>query len=121
MLHRRGLGAGAGVGGASGKEVRPKLYRAERGVSITRWNLLPSDAGTAKAGAALLDTSKLRQQLVREIQVAYFFCRILSASFSAVTSASATFTFTFGSTPVPSQSVFEKGLIALVSVIPIPK
>jgi hypothetical protein len=51
----------------------------------------------------------------------YFFCRLPSASFSAVSSASAAFTFTSGSTPVPSQSVFEKGLIVLTSGIPIPK
>jgi hypothetical protein len=37
----------------------------------------------------------------------YFLCSLLSASFSAVSSASAAFTFTSGSTPVPSQSVFE--------------
>jgi hypothetical protein len=51
----------------------------------------------------------------------YFLCSLLSTSFSAVSSASAAFTFTSGSTPVPSQSVFENGLIALASGIPIPK
>jgi len=51
----------------------------------------------------------------------YFFCSLLSASFSAVTSASAAFTFTSGSTPISAQSFFEKGLIAFVSGMPIPK
>lgn|SRR6266851_7956205 len=56
----------------------------------------------------------LGRQLVREIQVAYFFCSLLSASFSAVFSASAAFTFTSGLTPVPSQLVFEMGLTTLM-------
>ena len=46
---------------------------------------------------------------------AYFPCNLLSASFSAVASASAAFTFTSGSTPVPSQLVFEMGLTTLMS------
>jgi hypothetical protein len=54
-------------------------------------------------------------------QTFYFPCSLLSASFTAVSSASAAFTFTSGSTPVSAQSVFEKGLIGLVSGIPIPK
>jgi hypothetical protein len=55
-----------------------------------------------------------RGVIVCEIQIAYFFCRLLSASFSAVFSASAAFTFTSGSTPVPSQLVFEMGLTTLM-------
>ena len=54
-------------------------------------------------------------------QTAYFLCRLLSASFSVVCSASAAFTFTSSSTPVSAQSVFEKGLIGLASGMPIPK
>jgi hypothetical protein len=45
----------------------------------------------------------------------YFPCNLLSASFSAVASASAAFTFTSGSAPVPSQFVFEMGLTTLMS------
>ena len=55
-----------------------------------------------------------RGVIVCEIQIAYFFCSLLSASFSAVFSASAAFTFTSGSTPVPSQLVFEMGLTTLM-------
>jgi hypothetical protein len=51
----------------------------------------------------------------------YFLCSLLSASFFAVSSASAAFTLTSGSTPVSAQSVFEKGSIAFVSGMPIPK
>jgi hypothetical protein len=54
-------------------------------------------------------------------QTVYFSCSLLSASFIAVFSASAAFTFTSGSTPVSAQSVSEKGLLGLVSGIPIPK
>ena len=36
----------------------------------------------------------------------YFFSTLVSASFAAVSSASAAFTFTSGVTPTPSQSVF---------------
>jgi hypothetical protein len=39
-------------------------------------------------------------------QSAYFLRSLLCASFTAVSRASAAFTFTSGSTPVPSQSVF---------------
>ncbi len=46
---------------------------------------------------------------------------LLSASFWAVSSASAAFTFTSGSTPTPSQSAFPKGLIAFSSGMPMPK
>jgi hypothetical protein len=42
-------------------------------------------------------------------------------AFSAVSSASATATFTSGFTPVSSQSVFEMGLISLASGTPIMK
>lgn len=52
---------------------------------------------------------------------AYLRCSLLSASFLAVSSASAAFTFTSGSTPTPSQSAFPKGLIAFSSGMPIPK
>jgi hypothetical protein len=45
----------------------------------------------------------------------------LWASFSAVCSASAAFTFTSGFTPASAQSVFEKRFIGLVSGMPIPK
>jgi len=38
---------------------------------------------------------------------AYFFRNLLSASFCAVSRASAAFTLTSGSTPTPSQSAFE--------------
>jgi hypothetical protein len=55
-----------------------------------------------------------RGVIVYEIQIAYFFCSLLSASFSAVFSASAAFTFTSGSTPFPSQLVFEMGLTTLM-------
>jgi hypothetical protein len=55
-----------------------------------------------------------RGVIVCEIQIAYFSCSLLSNSFSAVFSASAAFTFTSGSTPVPSQLVFETGLMTLM-------
>jgi hypothetical protein len=45
----------------------------------------------------------------------YLFCRLISASFSAASRASAAFTLTSGATPVPHKSVFEMGLIGLVS------
>jgi hypothetical protein len=77
---------------------------------MTVWQSLNRSAiiGTNRqVGFRLLLASTAR------IQIAYFFCSFLSASFSAVSSASAAFTFTSGSTPVPSQSYFEMGLIGL--------
>ena len=65
--------------------------------------------------------SKFRQQLVRKIQTAYFSRSLLSARSFAVSSASAAFTLTSGSTAVSAQAVFEKGLIVFVSGMPIPK
>jgi hypothetical protein len=43
-----------------------------------------------------------------------YFCRLPSAKFIAVLSASAAFTFTSGSTPVPSQLVLEMGLMTFM-------
>ena len=47
----------------------------------------------------------------------YFVCNLLSANLRAVASASAAFTLTSGSTPVPFQSLRPKGLMDLTSVI----
>ena len=51
----------------------------------------------------------------------YLFPTRPSANLSAVLKAFAALTFTSGSTPTPSQSVFENGLTALTSGTPIPK
>src|SRR5882762_11275272 len=51
----------------------------------------------------------------------YFLGSLLSANFTAVSSASPALTFTSGSTPTSAQSDFEKGLMAFVSGMPIPK
>jgi hypothetical protein len=44
----------------------------------------------------------------------YFLGILLSANFTAVSSASPALTFTSGSTPTSAQSDFEKGLMAFV-------
>jgi hypothetical protein len=62
-----------------------------------------------------------RLAVTLELRSPCCFCNLLCASFSAVTSPSAAFTFISGSTPISAQSVFEKGLIAFVSGMPIPK
>jgi imidazolonepropionase-like amidohydrolase len=51
-------------------------------------------------------------------QIAYFVCSLLSASFLALSSASTAFTFTSGSTPIPSQSALPKGLIVVAGLTP---
>src|SRR6202011_4378162 len=97
--------------------VSPLLLAPPPPVGNQRWLSLPQspiDARTGKHSHALPVEIKFCQQLVREIQIAYFFGSLLSASFSAVFSASAAFTFTSGSTPVPSQLVFEMGLTTLM-------
>jgi hypothetical protein len=52
---------------------------------------------------------------------ASYLTSFVSARRSAVFNASVASTFTSGSTPTPSQLLFEKGLIASTSAIPIPK
>jgi hypothetical protein len=58
-------------------------------------------------GNSYLITLRLSCPSPSKFPDSYFLWSLLSASFSAVSSASAAFTFTSGSTPVPSQSVFE--------------
>ena len=75
----------------------------------------------ATFGPELIDAEgKLNRAALAEVRTA---CsrpssRVISP---AVSSASAAFTFTSGSTPTSAQSFFEKGLMAFVSGMPIPK
>src|SRR5882762_327889 len=81
----------------------------------------------ASNGARLLDPNLVTSELpVRtkppgKFSDSYFLGSLLSANFTAVSSASPALTFTSGSTPTSAQSDFEKGLMAFVSGMPIPK
>ena len=98
LFQRRGFGPGTGLEVASGKDFRPDGYTRW----VQRFQMTKPDLGMDSRRPPL------------PIQITYFFCSLLSASFSALASASAAFTFTSGSTPVPSQLVFEMGLTTLM-------